>query len=58
MNEGVTDRDNHAVAWAALSELLCRLGRGTGKAVLNLDVNQGGITNARISFEEVFKPKT
>lgn len=48
------NRDAHA----ALDELLRRanLHRSTGKAILTIDLNQGGARAVRIGIEETYKP--
>lgn len=49
--------DGEKLARAALDELLRRanLLRVTGKLILTIDVNQGGVRAARIGTDEIFK---
>ena len=49
--------DGEQLAYSALAELLSRanLHRTTGKLILTIDVNQGGVRAAKIGSDEIFK---
>ena len=51
------ESDQEQQAYSALAELLSRavLHRTTGKAILTIELNQGGVRAVRIGTEENFK---